>query len=330
MTTDATDLPTYLERWAASGPERDAPAAALFAFAEAAALVAAVVRKPGCGDDPAKTRAEVEGLLVEALAPHAAVLIGDVGTGRMADDAPDLAAVVQPLTNHDKLDFNGPLGTIFSLVSITEGAARRLDDRGLEQRAAAIVSYGARTALALTVGQGTHLFDLDPETRRFVRAKAEVRVPAKTNRYAINSSYQHNWNLAIRDYVNDLMARNEGPMAKPISLHWTNSLVLETFQVLTRGGVCMYPSEGPRDCMAGCVGRIEEANPIAWLVEQAGGEAIDGVDRLLDFAGKSPTHRTPFIFGAREEVELVARYCRAPSKLGTDSPLFGVRGFFRR
>ena len=324
------DLPIYLERWAADDASRAPVARILLAFAGAAAKISELVRAPGCGLAPDATRGTATGVLREALADHAQLVFGDVAEAALSADGPALAAIVQPLANHDKLDFNGPLGTVLSLAPIVIGDRPAPDPRGRAQRAAAIVSYGARTTLALTVGEGTFMFDLDAAGRRFEAVAGPCAVAPKTARYAINTSYQRNWNTAINDYVDALLARNEGPMAEPVSVHWTNSLVLETLQVLTRGGVCMYPSEGPKNCKLGCVGRVEEANPIAWIVEQAGGQAINGVEPILDVEGEGDTARTPFIFGAREEVELVARYCRTPSALGTHSPLFGIRGIFRR
>lgn len=320
------DLPAYLERWGASDDTRAPVARTLTAFAAAAVSISDLVRKPGCGDDPSETLAAATAVLREQLSDHVQVIIGDPTHAELAADGPRLAAVIQPLTNHDKLDFNGPLGTILTIVPI-DGAT--LERGGVAQRAAAIVSYGARTALALTVGQGTFLYDLDPARGAFVGDGRPAQVKPKTNRYAINTSHQRNWNLAIKDYVDDLLSRTSGPLDKQVNLHWTNSLVLETFQVLTRGGVCMYPAEGARDCVAGCVGLVEEANPIAWLVEQAGGGAINGVVDIFDIEDQGDDPRTPFIFGACEEVELVARYCRTPSILGTHSALFGTRGFFR-
>lgn len=325
------DLPIHLERWASGDPTRAPVAGALLAFASAAVAIAELVRKPNCSQDPPATRREALEILQSSLHRHAQVFFGDVPAGPALQPSPGLAAIVQPLTNHDKLDFNGPLGTIVSLVPVVGGDAPRIDPRGRSQRAAAIVSYGARTDLALTVGEGTWVFDLDAATGRFVGTGPRRAVPPKTNRYALNTAHQGDWNIAIRDYVSELLARNAGPIPNAVTLHWTNSLVLETFQVLTRGGVCMYPSEGAAGCNVGCVSLVSEANPIAFLVEQAGGRAINSMDPILDLevGGEGGGVRTPRIFGAREEVDLIERYCRTSSALGTHSPLFGTRGFFR-
>lgn len=321
----------YLDTWASDDVRRGEVAAILKRLARASSNIGDRLRNPGCDLEPDRCFAEATAEFEAALHRSAHAVFEDALTAHVSCDSHDIAAVIQPLTNLRSLESNAPIGSTFTLTPIRKDrSSARIDTQGRHQLAAGIVSYGARTTMALTVGDGTRIFDLAPIQGAFIDSGRRCVIPPRTARYAFNASNREKWHPAIRDYIDQCRSGIDQPDASKFEVHWTDCLVLEAFEVLMHGGLCMVPGSSLEGDTAGCVRLVEEANPIAWLVENAEGLATDGMQPILDLP-PTPTKRwTPFFFGAREEKTRVERFYRVPSALGANSPLFGGRGFFRR
>jgi fructose-1,6-bisphosphatase I len=201
---------------------------------------------------------------------------------------------------------------------------------GTAQLAAGFVVYGPQTALVLTLRAGTHVFTLDRRTNTFVLTRADVRIPAGRREYAINASNYRHWDEPVRAYVDDCIAGADGPRGTDFNMRWIASLVAEAFRILARGGIFLYPSDARPGYERGWLRLVYEANPLALVVEEAGGAATDGENRILEISPTALHQRVPLVFGCRHKVERVAEYYagRLPSP-GERSPLFGRRGLFR-
>ncbi len=240
-----------------------------------------------------------------------------------------LAVAVDPLDGSSNIDTNTSIGTIFSIFPVAAGeASASFLRKGAEQVAAGYAIYGPHTALALTLGAGTFLFVLDADDV-FRLAAMRPAIPRTTREYAINASNYRYWLEPVRDFVDDCIAGVDGPRGKDFNMRWLASLVGEMHRILMRGGVFLYPADKRPGYERGRLRMLYEAAPIAFLVEQAGGRATDGVMRILDKAPSTLHERTPLIFGSADKVDHVvalhtdSTYARAPS------PLFGRRGLFR-
>ncbi len=326
MSETPKNLRGYLEKWAGQDTNRKRVRDIFTGVGMAASELGARLRNKCCELESASSSEAAEEIFRGLLCAHAHVIVGDVSKAAKPPDDAEFAVILQPLTNHANLEYNGPLGTIFSVVSVSDSG---LDRDPSHQLAAGIISYGARTMMAFTVGDGTHILNQDASTGDFMLCGGPRTIAPTTIRYGINTSYQGNWNHAIRDFVQECLSQAEGPLAKEVHVHWTNCLVTEALQVILLGGICLYPSDSPKSCLAGCVMRLEEAHPVAWLVEQAGGLATNGPTRVFEMDPDPDRERIPFVFGSSTEVRRAAKYCQSPPTLGSESPLFGVRGFFR-
>jgi fructose-1,6-bisphosphatase I len=180
----------------------------------------------------------------------------------------------------------------------------------------------------LTLGEGTHIFTLDRSARLFRLSRRGVRIPEARREYAINASNYRHWDQAIRTYVDDCIAGNEGPRGGNFNMRWIASLVAETFRILGRGGIFLYPNDRRPGYEEGRLRLVYEANPIAMIVEQAGGGATSGETRILDTEPRGLHQRTPLVFGSADKVTRVARHYTWPLSTSERSPLFTERGLF--
>ncbi len=244
-----------------------------------------------------------------------------------------LAVAVDPLAGSADIDTNGPLATIFSIMSIPDAA--RQDpmkvflQTGRSQQAAGFIIYGPQLAMALTLGSGTHIFTFSTRLGVFVQTHAGRPIPARAHQIAIDGSNYRSWHEAVRLYVDDCLKGVEGPREREFQLRWTGFAVAEAFRILMRGGIFLDPADFRQGSSRGHVHLVFEANPMAMLVEQAGGSATDTVRDILDLVPESLTDKTPLVFGSSREVARVARYHTEPSMIAERSPLFGNRGLFR-
>jgi fructose-1,6-bisphosphatase I len=219
-----------------------------------------------------------------------------------------------PLDGSSNIDVNVSVGTIFSVLDCP-GDAQCVDTQsflqpGTAQVAAGYCIYGPSTMLVLTIGHGTHAFTLDREQGSFVLTQRDMRVPAETKEFAINMSNQRHWEAPMQDYVRDLLAGKEGVRGKDFNMRWIASMVADVHRILTRGGIFIYPWDRKDPTKVGKLRLMYEANPMALLIEQAGGAATNGRNRILDVAPTQLHQRVPVFLGSKAEVEVATRYHR--------------------
>jgi fructose-1,6-bisphosphatase I len=189
--------------------------------------------------------------------------------------------------------------------------------------------YGPQLALVLSLGSGTHVFVHSTRLGTFVQAYESRIIPQKTQEFAINAANYRHWDEAVRLYVDDCLEGAEGPREKDFNMRWIASLVAECYRILMRGGVFLYPGDQRRGYSQGRLRLVYEANPIAYLIEQAAGAATDAITRILEIEPESLHQRVPVVFGSAREVARIARYHTEPSAIGERAPLFSRRGLFR-
>lgn len=245
--------------------------------------------------------------------------------------------VFDPLDGSSNSDVNISVGTIFSiLMSPTAGQEATLADffqPGTRQVCAGFALYGPATMLILTTGNGVDAFTLDREIGEFVLTHPQMTIPAETQEFAINASNERFWEPPVRRYVEECLAGRTGVRGKDFNMRWVASLVAETYRILTRGGVFLYPLDAKTRTQGGRLRLLYEANPIAFLIEQAGGLASTGRGRIMDIAPTALHQRVPLVFGSRAEIERIAGYhedyIRGRDATPVDSPLFSTRSLFR-
>ncbi len=179
---------------------------------------------------------------------------------------------------------------------------------GTKQVAAGYAIYGPQTMLILTLGHGVMGFTLDRELGSFVLTHENLSVPQSTAEFAINMSNQRHWEEPVQRYVGELLAGKDGPLGKNYNMRWIASMVADVHRILTRGGLFMYPRDNRDPSMAGKLRLMYEANPMAMIVEQAGGAATNGTQRILEIQPESLHQRVPVFLGSKEEVERVTGY----------------------
>lgn len=225
--------------------------------------------------------------------------------------------VFDPLDGSSNIDVNVSVGTIFSVLRCPDGVsepdAKCFLQPGRQQVAAGYALYGPSTLLVMTLGDGVYQFTLDRELGSFVLTQARMQIPAKTSEFAINASNARHWEPPVRRYVDELLAGQDGPRGRDFNMRWIASMVADVHRILTRGGVFLYPRDAKNVDHGGRLRLLYEANPMAMIVEAAGGAATDGVTALLDVLPASLHQRVPVVLGSREEVELVAKLHAAGS-----------------
>ena len=222
-----------------------------------------------------------------------------------------------PLDGSSNIDVNVSIGTIFSVLKKV-GHARGISEEdflqpGRQQVAAGYCVYGPQTTLVLTVGDGVAMFTLDREQGSWVLTQDNVQIPSDTKEFAINMSNMRHWAPPVRRYIEDCLAGREGPRSKDFNMRWVASMVADVHRILTRGGVFMYPWDQREPDKPGKLRLMYEANPMAFLVEQAGGAATNGTQRIMTIAPTRLHERVSVILGSRNEVDLVTAYHREAS-----------------
>lgn len=240
-----------------------------------------------------------------------------------------LAIAIDPLDGSSNIETNVSIGTIFSILPAAEDADRTFLQPGRSQLAAGFFIYGPQLALALTLGEGARIFVFSTNRGIFIEAYTALAIAPKTQEFAVNASNYRHWDQAVQLYLDDCVQGAEGPRGKDYNMRWVASLVAEAYRILIRGGVFLYPGDARKGFRHGRLRLIYEANPIAMLVEQAGGAATDGINRILDVVPRDIHQHTPFVFGSAREVESISRYHADPSAIGSRNPLFGKRGLLR-
>lgn len=241
----------------------------------------------------------------------------------------ELALAIDPLDGSSNIDTNLSIGTIFSILpALTADPIASFLQEGRKQLAAGFFIYGPQLALALTLGAGTRMFVHSSRLGTFVET-TPPEIPERTQEFAINAANYRHWDEPVRLYIDDCLKGATGPREKDFNMRWVASLVAEAYRILSRGGVFLYPADARKGYAQGRLRMVYEANPIAMLVEQAGGAATDGLSRILDLAPATVHQRTPLVFGSAREVSRIGRYLSNPSVMAERLPLFGTRGLFR-
>jgi fructose-1,6-bisphosphatase I len=221
-----------------------------------------------------------------------------------------------PLDGSSNIDINVSIGTIFSVLKKPEGkddtveAVTEADflQAGSRQVAAGYCIYGPQTTLVLTVGDGVVMFTLDREQGSFVLTQDNVRIPEDTQEFAINMSNMRHWAPPVRRYIDECLEGKDGVRGKDFNMRWIAAMVADVHRILTRGGVFLYPWDKREPEKAGKLRLMYEANPMSWLVEQAGGAATNGKQRIMDVQPAKLHERVSVILGSKNEVECITRY----------------------
>jgi len=221
--------------------------------------------------------------------------------------------LIDPLDGSSNIDVNISVGTIFSVLRCPKAKLREPDESaflqpGRRQVAAGFAVYGPTTVFVVTVGDGVYGFTLDRETYTFVLTHPEIRIPADTQEFAINASNARRWEPPVKRYIDECLAGADGPRGKDFNMRWVASMVADVFRVLSRGGIFLYPRDSKQK--EGRLRLMYEANPMALIVEQAGGAATDGRTPILDLQPEKLHQRIAVILGSKNEVERVASYHR--------------------
>lgn len=349
-------LKRHLEGWSGEDGTRVAIAETVACIAETAMQVSDLIaqgllagalhevvvenadRNPG-GDEQKELDLRADELFCAALKSAPVAIYGseERAAALILQTGSPLAVAIDPLDGSSNIDTNVSIGTIFSILPMAgmgaviseEPAEAVFRHAGSNQLAAGFLIYGPQTALVLTLGQGTHIFTLDRASGDFLLTRANVQIIKGKREYAINASNYRHWEEPVQAFVDDCISGAEGSRGEDFNMRWIASLVAETFRILVRGGVFLYPRDNRPGYRHGRLRLVYEANPIAFIVEQAGGAATDGEHRILDLIPTDLHQRVPLVFGASDMVERVARYHTDRHAIGERSPLFGRRSLFR-
>jgi fructose-1,6-bisphosphatase I len=357
LPSTTTSLATMLDRASAGATGREPLVAVVRALAQAGTRLSRVIavtplRPATTGDpDPAQNGSAppatnvsgdeqkpldlyAEKLFVDALAGLDVAGVCSEETDEPIPVSPGggLVVTLDPVDGSSNIDVNAPIGTIFAVLPALgppADPAAALLAPGRHLLAAGMIIYGPSTMLVLTLGDGTDVYVLDPRSRDFRLVRRRIELPAESQEYAINASNARHWGPGIREYIADLVSGELGPREQDFNMRWLASLVAEAYRILTRGGIFLYPADARPGYEHGRIRLVYEANPIAFLVEQAGGAATDGITPILDLVPEHLHQRVAFVFGSRSKVARVRRYLAEPLPAHERSPLFAQRGLFR-
>jgi len=242
-----------------------------------------------------------------------------------------LCIAIDPLHGSSNMETNMSIGTIFSLIEIDSSVqADPINAINSGQLlAAGFFVYGRQTTLTLTCGNGVSIFSINPATSEFALIKQKVCIPLGQREFAINTSNYRNWDDSVRHFVDDCFSGQEGPLGADYNMRWNASLVAEAYRILIRGGVFLYPGDSREGYQKGRLRLLYEAMPIAFVMEQAGGKAIDGYERILEKKVTSLHGRIPLIFGSTDMVEQIGEYFTNDPTETTRYPLFASRSLLR-
>jgi fructose-1,6-bisphosphatase I len=345
----ARDLQAYLDQSVASDASLKAAAAVLKEIAAASLKLSDLIGlgqlygRLGASRDSTNTDGDVQKeldvladeIFVDALrrAPVFAVVSEELPEPLALDPAGPVVVATDPLDGSSNIDANVSIGTIFSVLPTLPGAGSleaHFLQPGRAQIAAGFVIYGPQTSIVFALGANpVQIFTLDRSDGRYYHAVTPGPIPRESTEYAINASNYRHWEAPVRAFIEDCVRGVDGPMKRNHNMRWVASLVAEAYRILLRGGVFLYPGDQRPGYGEGRLRLLYEGNPIALIVERAGGGATDGVDPLLDVAPTAIHQRTPFVFGSADPVRLVGRYRSDPKVSAERAPLFGTRGLIR-
>jgi len=340
-------LENYLQGQIEDDHVQSAVAETISSIAAASRKIAKRVSLGPLGGDIGKTRgSNIDGdvqkeldlvandFIIEALrdAPVAYLVSEELDRPMKMQQMAPLIVAVDPLDGSSNIETNSAVGTIFSILP--SGAEVTPPDEiilqsGVNQLAAGYCIYGPQTSLVLTVGYGTHIFTLDTGSGEYRLTRANVQIAQTTREFAINVSNFRHWDRHIRSYIDDCLEGSDGLRQSNYNMRWLASLVAECHRILSRGGIFLYPADARKAYAQGRLRLVYECNPIAFLVEQAGGGATTGLQRIQDVIPNNVHQRVPMIFGSSREIRRVERYYAERNLHGEGSQLFSKRGLFR-
>lgn len=242
-----------------------------------------------------------------------------------------------PLDGSGNIDVNVSVGSIFSVLRAPQevvDSGRDVDEAdflqpGATQVAAGYALYGPTTMLVLSVGNGVAGFTLNPNLGEFVLTHPNIQVPVDTQEFAINTSNSRFWEPPVKRYVDECLAGKTGPRGRDFNMRWIASMVAEAHRILMRGGVFLYPRDTKDPSRPGRLRLLYEANPIGFVMEQAGGRASTGRQPMLGVKPTALHQRIGLVFGSKNEVERIERYHHEPATRDAGTPLFAARSLFR-
>jgi fructose-1,6-bisphosphatase I len=280
--------------------------------------LAGIIGSAGSGNVQGETQQKLDiisnDILLEACGKEtslAAMASEEMETIHPANTEGRLLLLFDPLDGSSNIDVNVSIGTIFSILKKNHsGPASEQDflQSGKDQLAAGYVVYGPQTSLVYTTGQGVHMFTLDHETNEFLLIKENVQISADTKEFAINMSNMRHWDQPVRRYVEECLAGVEGARKKDFNMRWIASMVADVHRILCRGGVFMYPWDKRDPGKPGKLRLMYEANPMSFLIEQAGGASVNGKERIMDLPAEKLHQRVSVILGSKNEVSLIQSY----------------------
>jgi len=347
--TGPKDLDGHLEQAAGGDPLLIAAAKTLRAIAAAAVQLSRVIGLGHLGGELGATlgRMNTDGdvqkeldvlandLFVDSFrhAPVAAVVSEEMKEALTLEPLSPIAVAMDPLDGSSNIDTNVSIGTIFSLLP-AQGDAGGTDAHflqpGRKQIAGGFVIYGPQTSLVFALGGAkTQIFTLDHRDGKFYQAVAAPVIARECSEYAINASNHRHWEPPVRAFIDDCEQGVEGPLKRDFNMRWTGSLVADAYRIIMRGGVFLYPGDERPGYGQGRLRLLYEANPVALIVERAGGSATDCLRPILDITPSSIHAKVPLIFGSSDCVALIARYHSDP-QFSDRAPLFGKRGLIRQ
>jgi len=305
----------------------EVPSSLLISVANACKLIAkqveqgalaGIIGSAGSGNVQGETQQKLDiisnDMLLEACgkdATLAAMASEEMETIYPANDSGKFLLLFDPLDGSSNIDVNVSIGTIFSILKKQhQGPASEKDflQSGTAQVAAGYVVYGPQTTLVYTTGQGVHMFTLDHETGEFLLIKENIQISADTKEFAINMSNMRHWDQPVKRYVDECLAGTEGAREKDFNMRWIASMVADVHRILCRGGLFMYPWDKRDPKKPGKLRLMYEANPMSFLVEQAGGASINGQERIMSLPAEQLHQRVSVILGSKNEVDLIHKY----------------------
>lgn len=346
--TEHQTLKQYLRSWVGNDALRKAIAETTETIADACSAISEIIALgPLAGSLSTRHGENVDGdtqveldlrandLIIDELknAPVACVASEELDLPVPLNVGAPLCVAVDPLDGSSNIDTNVSVGTIFSVLPMRceecVPGEKCFVQRGDRQLAAGYAIYGPQTALVLTVGEGTQIFTLNPDTGQFCLTVPNIQIPEDTSEFAINTSNFRRWDGHIRAYVDDCLEGADGPHGKNYNTRWIASLVAECHRIMARGGIFLYPGDRRTAYQSGRLRLAYECSPIAFLVEQAGGAASTGEHDILALEPADLHERIPLIFGSVNEVRLLNHYYEEVDPFQERSQLFGNRGLFR-
>ena len=210
-----------------------------------------------------------------------------------------------PLDGSSNIGNNISIGTIFSILPFYNGSIENsLKQNGNSQLCAGFFVYGPQTTLILSLGKGVHSFYFDNKNSQFNILNSNIIIPKSTSEFSINSSYRRFWNDKVKNYIKNCEDGSDGIREKNFNMRWVGSLVADASRIFERGGIFLYPEDKREKNKSGRLRLTYEANPISFLISQAGGKATNGSIDILNVEVNEIHQRVPFIFGSKEEVEI--------------------------